>query len=68
MDNSTGCIVFRCHKCEGTLTMRFAATEDAVNLAKRMKGLIDKDCPFCGEEPYDNWIVYDVILPSNGGT
>lgn len=54
-------VVVQCRKCESVFAIPFAVTEDAVNLAERLKGLLDKDCPECGEEPYQNWMLYDVL-------
>ena len=57
----TSRIIIQCHKCENTFAIPFATTEDAVNLANRLKGLLDQDCPECGEEPYRNWMLHDVL-------
>jgi len=48
-------IVFKCRKCEHELYM------DSYNLSwKHFKKLANKDCPRCGEEGYENWILKDV--------
>lgn len=49
-------IIFQCRKCYGYLV---------VNTDKPLEDLQDvceKDCPYCGEEPYQNWILSEVIL------
>ena len=45
-------IVFECRKCGHQLYM------DAYNISwKHFKKLAEKDCPQCGEEGYENWIL-----------
>lgn len=45
-------IVFQCKKCEHQLYM----LEESLS-AKAMEKLSMRDCPACGEEGYENWIV-----------
>lgn len=45
-------IVFSCHKCGHELYM------DSYNLHwKHFKRLSEHECPECGEEGYENWIL-----------
>lgn len=43
-------LVLRCRKCEHLLFV------DKVSLT-RLKGIMDMDCPSCGEEGEENWIL-----------
>ena len=43
-------VVFRCRKCEHILFV------DNICIS-RLKGIMSLDCPNCGEEGYENWIL-----------
>lgn len=48
-------IVFECRKCGHRLYM------DSYNMNwKKFKKLSERDCPACGEEGYENWILYNI--------
>lgn len=48
-------IVFSCRKCGHELYM------DSYNIGwKHFKKLAEHDCPACGEEGYENWILCGV--------
>ena len=48
-------IVFECRKCGHQLYM------DAYNIGwKHFNKLAEKDCPQCGEEGYENWILLGI--------
>ena len=43
-------IVFRCRKCEHLLFVSNISINKLVEIS-------EKDCPNCGEEGYENWIL-----------
>lgn len=44
--------VFVCRKCEHNLFVK-----DSVNLGKKLGKICKMDCPNCGEQGEDNWIL-----------
>ena len=50
-------IVFKCHKCEHQ--MHITTTGEDQYIAAKLHKLLYLDCPSCGEEPYENWILID---------
>lgn len=53
-------ISFSCRKCGHILILRIDQDTDADRIMKRIGKVSRKECPACGEEPYENWILYDV--------
>lgn len=49
-------IVVKCRKCGDCLVIY------ADKLIEKLQDLSEKPCPTCGEEPYDNWLLGDVII------
>lgn len=49
-------IIVKCRKCGDCLVIY----DD--KLLEQLQDLSEKECPTCGEEPYDNWILGDVIF------
>lgn len=45
-------IVFRCRKCEHLVFM-----DNKVVKAEKLVGIMEMDCPNCGEEGYENWVL-----------
>jgi len=46
-------IIFACYKCGH----RYYINKEYINF-EIIKELLDFNCPTCGEEPYENWILY----------
>lgn len=44
-------LVFICHKCGHNLYV------SRWNQEKQMKAIMEIDCPSCGEEAHENWIL-----------
>lgn len=51
---------FMCHKCENEIVLTFAKDNDIALIAEQLHSVTMSDCPFCGEEPYENWILKEV--------
>ena len=48
-------LVLQCHKCEHRI---YIDVNNRVNLLKTLGNIADNyDCPECGEEPYENWVL-----------
>ena len=59
-------IVFMCKKCESRFDLRVLPETPMRELVCKLKAVSDKECPFCGEEPYENWLLLDVIALPEG--
>jgi len=46
-------LILQCHKCYHKLYVSEITLE-------KFKEILNKDCPNCGEEGYENWILYGV--------
>ena len=49
-------IVFKCRKCEHELYMDSYSLHNS-NSWRAFENLSEKDCPGCGEQGYENWIL-----------
>lgn len=59
-----GKITVKCRKCEQGFQIGFLPTASLCDVLGKLKRICDSDCPTCGEEPYDNWLIKSVTLPS----
>ena len=53
-------IIFKCRKCDGYLVV------ETNKLLEDLQAVSEKDCPFCGEEAYQNWILSEVLIMEEG--
>ena len=53
-------IIFQCHKCEHRLIVEVPNDMTTKELLCKLRGLSAYECPNCGEEPYENWILLEV--------
>lgn len=49
-------VFFKCRKCDGYQIIY------ADNLLEQLKELSEKPCPYCGEEPWTNWVLAEVVI------
>ena len=61
---SFGMINVKCRKCEQRLQIVFAPAAPLCEVVEKLKHICDNECPTCGEEPYENWMIESVTLPS----
>ena len=57
-------IVFQCKKCEHQINFEVDETTTKEKILAVLGSIKDTDCPNCGEEPYDLWILHDVFFHS----
>ena len=55
-------ITFRCRKCGHQLIMNVDSHTTVHELAHRLEHISGLDCPNCGEEPYENWVLEGVTI------
>lgn len=53
-------VVFKCRKCGNILILEVTEDYTVNRLTKALSRISNKDCPNCGEEPYENWFLEDV--------
>lgn len=56
------CIVFKCRKCESYVFVPIFHGANAKELADAIDKVLNSECRICGEEPEDNWVLYDVSV------
>lgn len=52
---------FVCRKCEHVLAMN-PSTKDADELMYMIFKISNMDCPYCGEQSFENWVLSEVTL------
>lgn len=55
-------IVFQCRKCYHNLVYDIPDDESVDGMLKTFKRVLRKSCPNCGEEPYENWVLFKVMV------
>lgn len=56
---------FKCRKCGHLVRISTKLQSDKADVQLfllKLSGMLDHDCPNCGEEAYENWLLYDVDL------
>jgi predicted RNA-binding Zn-ribbon protein involved in translation (DUF1610 family) len=61
-DQSLHRVVFKCHKCGHILILEVGEDYTVEKLMNALGRISNKDCPNCGEEPYDNWALETVAF------
>lgn len=51
--------LFKCRKCYSVLQVPFNL-DNGVSVVQ-LEGIVDTDCPDCGEEGYENWILLGCV-------
>ena len=55
-------VVFKCRKCGHILILEVTEDYTVDKLMHALARISNKDCPNCGEEPYDNWFLETVAF------
>lgn len=62
MEFIRGKVTFQCRKCGHLLIHDVPKTEAVCDLVNCLQKISKKDCPGCGEEPYENWYLAEVKI------
>ena len=53
-------IIFQCRKCMHQLIVEVPDKMTKEELMQKFRKVSNLECPNCGEEPYENWVLLQV--------